>query len=274
MPEKVYIIAETGASHRQSYARAMALIDAARQAGADGIKFSAFIPSEMTSGESIIKKGPWKGRSLISLYEESFLSYDLIPDLKNAARAVGIDFILSIYHPNTIPIAIAWGCKTIKIASFEITYLGLLKAIAREPSFKNIILSTGCATEREIQTAVDIFIDKNLTLLHCTSYEGDELNLRTLSDMNQFNRPTGLSDHSKGIMAPVIATSMGATVIEKHLKLDEDGLDASFAIFPDQLRRMVDVIRETESIMGKVDYSGKKSYHRDDVDGEMLRVVW
>jgi len=275
------IIAETGASHCKSYAKCIALIYASKKAGADAIKFSAFRPEDMTVNSQdppfVIPDGPWRGRSLYSLYEESSLLYEWLPDLKWASQAAGLEFILSIYHPDSVYILDELGIKTVKIASFELNWPEFLYEIAKS-KVRNIIASTGSATTDEIQVAVDILSEKNLTLLHCiSSYPArpESMNLRTMSNLShRFNVPSGLSDHTTGLTAPVAAVTLGAEIIEKHIKIDEAGLDSSFAVLPDQFYAMVQVCRQTEQILGEIKYDNPKTYHRKNVDGQMVRVVW
>ncbi|MBE3087526.1 MAG: N-acetylneuraminate synthase family protein [Chloroflexi bacterium] len=279
----VKIIAESGASHRKSYTRCIALIHASRMAGADAIKFSLFKPDEMAPKSDeppfiVTKEGPWQGKSLYELYEQSSLCYDWISDLKTATRAAGMEFIVSVYHPNTVPLLHKNKIETVKIASFELGYLSLLEAISEQECVKHVILSTGGATVDEIETAMSILAGKKVTLLHCvSSYPAalDEMNILTMADMGgRFKTEAGLSDHTTGIAAAVVAASMGASIIEKHIKLDDEGLDASFAVFPDRFATMSGAIREVERAMGKVEYPGKKTYHRDWIDGEYWRKVW
>lgn len=258
------------------------MINVARMADADAVKFSVFKPEEMTANSSqspfVIEDGPWDGKSLYGLYEQSKLSYDWIDDLRRATIAAGMEFILSVYHPNTVPLLKDWGVHTVKIASYELTYTALLEAISAESHIKHVILSTGGATAEEIESALSILDNQNVTLLHCvSSYPApvEKMNMLTMTDMaNRFNVPVGLSDHTDGITAAVAATAMGATVIEKHMKLDDEGLDSSFAIFPDRFACLVAACKEVDKIMGKVDYSGKKTYHRADINGEYLRKFW
>lgn len=278
----IKIVAETGASHQGSYARCIALINAARMAGADAVKLSFFDPDEMTADSSespfIINEGVWKGKSLHQIYEESKLRYDWIGDLKNATQAAGLEFIASIYHPNTVPLLKKYGVHTVKIASFELCYTELLESISNENHIRHIILSTGGATEDEIDKAISHLDCSKLTLLHCLSAypaQADKMNMLTIIDMKEkFGVPVGLSDHTTGITAAVVATSLGASIIEKHIKLDDEGLDSSFAVFPDRLAYLVSACREAERILGKIEYSGKKTYHRADIDGRYLRKVW
>lgn len=281
MTNRVKIVCETGAAHRKSYSRCIALINVAKQAGADAVKFSAFKPEEMTlkSEDSpfVITDGPWSGRNLYGLYEEIALPYEWIPDLRRAAIAVGLDFILGVYHPNTVPILQELGVKTVKIASFELNYTELLEELAKTAYVKKVILSTGGATEDEIRAALDILKDKEVTLLYCvSSYPArpEEMNLKTLEDMKKFGAEIGLSNHSQVLSVPIMAVTMGASLIETHIKLDDDNLDASFAIFPDKFSAMVQVCRQAEKIMGEVSYDRPKTFHRKEFEGKMLRVVW
>lgn len=276
------IICETGASHQRSYSRSVALINVARMAGADAVKFSAFKPDEMTANSKddpfVIKDDPWQGKSLYELYEQSALSYEFISDLRATTVAAGMEFVLSVYHPNTVPLLKDWGVHTVKIASFENTYIDLLEAISAQKHIKHVILSAGGATVEEIETALSILDNLNVTLLHCvSSYPTDpeDMNLLTMLDMkDRFNVPVGLSDHSMGFTAAVAATAMGGEVIEKHIKLDDEGLDSSFAVFPDRFACMVAACREVEKVLGEASYPGVKSYHRCEIDGRFLRKVW
>ena len=280
---RVQIVAELGSSHRKSYSRAMALINAAHGAGADAVKIPAFIPSEMTLDSDqppfIIEKGPWAGRTLYSLYEESALCYDFIPDLKRAVEALGMEFILSIYHPNTVPWAVQCGCRTIKIASFEVGYTELLEAVAAERAFRHVIVSLGGSTAEERTQVHSFLTQKQATFLHCVSeypaFPG-HMNLRTVRHMQEGLRldySVGLSDHSQTITAPVVAVALGATMVEKHLTLDDESLDSGFAIYPDRFRLMVEAVRQAEAMMGEVTYNQPKTFHRQLIDGRMLRVV-
>jgi len=278
---KVFIIAETGAAHRKSYARCIALIDAARAAGADAVKFSAFKPEEMTlkSGDPpfVITEGPWSGRNLYDLYDEIAIPYEWLPDLRRATKSAGLEFILSVYHPNTVPILAELGVKTVKIASFELNYVELLTELAKDPYVKKILLSTGGGTEKEITAALEILKYKDVVLLYCVSEypaKTSDMNLVMLEDMRKFGKKLGLSNHTQALSVPLMAVTLGACVIETHIKLDDDNLDASFAVFPDKFAAMVDIVRQAELIMGKVDYDRTKSYHRKKMNGEMLRVVW
>jgi sialic acid synthase SpsE len=267
------IVAEIGASHRQDFDLAVALIHNAANCGADAVKFSMFTASDMTLNRDdeqfTIKAGPWKG-SLYSLYEKTALDYDWIPKLKSVAESDDLKFIAGVYHPRTVQIALDMGIEHFKVASFEVGYLELLQELSEQ----KVYVSLGSASFSEIMNVANAI--ENVTLLKCTSdYPAsfEDLNLRTIPDLaRRFKRPVGLSDHSPGILAPVIAVAFGATVIEKHLKID-GGLDESFALDPREFFTMVTTVRHAEMALGKVQYRGPKSFHRKEVDGRWVRVV-
>lgn len=275
----VEIIADMGASHRQSLQRAVACVWAASRAGANGIKVQMFTPEDMVSenDDSTIKGGLWKGKTLYDIYQRASLPYDWIPHLQQVATGCKLGFIATIYHPRTIPIAQDFGIETYKIASFEANWPDFIEQVARTK--KRIIISTGSLTYKEIETAVNRVrkYHNKLTLLKCTSqYPApiESMNLKTIPAMSHaFKVPVGLSDHTRGIVAPVVSVALGATVIEKHIKLDDKGLDVGFAIFPNTFEVMVKAVRDAEKSIGRVDYGGEKTYHRKEVNGEMQRTV-
>ncbi|KKM22423.1 hypothetical protein LCGC14_1625450 [marine sediment metagenome] len=267
------IVAEIGASHRQSFDLAVALIHSAANCGADAVKFWMFTADDMTLDRAdeqfTIKAGPWKG-SLYSLYEKISIPYAWIPKLKDIAESDDLKFIAGVYHPRTVRIALDMGIEHFKVASFEVGYLELLQELSEQ----KVYVSLGSASFSETMNVVNAI--ENVTLLKCTSdYPSnfEDLNLRTLSALAySLGRPVGLSDHSLGILAPVIAVTMGATVIEKHLQI-EGGLDQSFALTPLEFFTMVTTVRQAEMALGKVQYGGPKSFHRKEIDGRWVRVV-
>jgi sialic acid synthase SpsE len=274
----IKIIADMGAEHQQSFQKALAIVWAAAKAGADAVKVQMFTPEDMTLKSSderfVIKEEQWSGQTLYELYEKTCMPYDWIPLLKEHAEARGMEFIATVFHPRTVPIAEEMGIEIYKIASFEINYEFLIKRVGETK--KPVIISTGSATYKEIEAVVKI-LRRNLTLLKCTSeYPAsiESMNLKTIPALEHcFKVPVGLSDHTTGIVAPVVAASLGAKVIEKHLTIDGKGLDGSFAILPDRFAVMVQAIREAEKSLGEVTYGGTKTYHRQLIEGEMVRAV-
>lgn len=267
------IIAEIGASHQQSYRKAVELIKAAKCA--DAVKIQMFTPDDMTLKDRFkVKGGLWDGWDLWELYEKAALPYDWIPALKEFAESLGLIFIATVYHPDTVKIAEGFGIGIYKIASFEIPYIELIEEVAETK--KPVLISTGMANYDEIDKALKAVqkIHGNVGLLKCTSsYPAklEEMNLETIPAMKKaFNVPVGLSDHSKGTIAPIIAVVLGAEFIEKHIT-SGSGLDDGFALMPDEFGEMVDAIRETEKALGKVTYGGEKKYRREMVEGRMVR---
>jgi sialic acid synthase SpsE len=162
-----------------------------------------------------------------------------------------------------------------KIASFEINDLILIEAVAR--TNKPIILSTGTASEQEIRNAITIIqkYHNDITLLKCTSNypaELHDLNLATIPDMQmRYGCKIGFSDHTKGIFAAAIATTLGAEVIEKHICLDKEGTDGSFSLTPPEFCAMVEVVRCAKQCIGKVTYDMPKTYRRSMVVTEAIK---
>ncbi|MCJ7482663.1 MAG: N-acetylneuraminate synthase family protein [Thermodesulfovibrionales bacterium] len=274
----VKIIAEMSASHQQSFQKALAIVWAAAEAGADALKVQMFTPDDMTvnSNDKMyrIGTGQWSGMTLYELYQKACMPYDWIPAIKDHAESRGMEFIATVYHPRTVPIAVEMGIKSLKISSFEINFEKLL--ISVDKTNLPVIVSTGSATEKEISYVVNL-LRRNLTLLKCTSQypaPAESLNIRTIPDMcERWGVPVGLSDHSLGMIGAISAVSSGASAIEKHITIDGKGLDKDFAILPDRFNMMVQLVRETEKALGEVEYGGKKTYHRELVGGQMQRTV-
>lgn len=262
-----------GAEHQQSFQKAVAIIFAAKKAGADAVKVQMFKPENMTTKDYYIKEGQWEGMNLYDLYEKACMPYDWLAKLKVQAESIGIKFFTSVYDPQTVEFTESVGIERYKISSFEANYQDLLDAV--EKTGKPVIISTGSATYKEIENIVKIFGDR-LTLLCCVSqYPApiDKMNLRTITAYEHvFKVKTGLSDHTKGIVAPVVAVALGARVIEKHITIDSKGLDSSFAILPDKFYTMTQTIRAAQKSIGEITYGGKKTFHRKLVDGKWVRT--
>lgn len=273
------VIAEIGASHQQSYQKAIDLIYAAEYAGADVVKIQMFTPDDMTLKNRFrIKGGLWDGWDLYELYKKAALPYKWIRRLKEFAEDLGMVFATTIYHPDTVSIAESFAIEIYKIASFEIPYTELIERVAETKKF--LIISTGMADYGEIDEAVKTVrkVHNKIALLKCTSsYPAlpEEMNLKTIpAMMADFKVPVGLSDHTKSTIVPAVAVALGAKIIEKHLTLREgEGLDGGFAVTPDRFREMVDAIRETEKAFGQVTYGGDDKWlRREKIEGRMVRT--
>ena len=273
--ETCTIVAEMSANHCQRFEKAVEIVLAAHWAGADAVKVQMFTP-DMGSHE-IIRDGPWQGQTLYDLYSKACMPYEWVPKLKAIAEELGLFFFTSVYDLETVDIAKEMGIDTFKIASFEILYLPLIEKAADVG--KTVILSTGMAEFTEMWAAIRAARNhtKDVWLLRCVSqYPADpkDMNLRTITDLSRYcYGRCGVSDHTLGIAVPVVSLGMGARMIEKHLKVNNDSLDASFSLNPQEFKYMVDSVRVAEAAVGKVSYGGEKQFRRVEQDGQWIRKV-
>jgi sialic acid synthase SpsE len=252
MNSSPYIVAEMSANHLGSLDRALAIIDAAADAGADAIKFQLFEP-ERLAPDAAITEGPWKGRSTHDLYREAQTPRLWFPTLIERAQARGIDWFSSVFDADGLAFLESLDCPRYKISSFEIVDLDLIRAVAA--TGKLLIVSTGMATRNEIHKVMDLIDAKQLTLLKCTSaYPApiEEINLKSMCYLGR----CGLSDHTLGNTVAIAATALGASVIEKHLTLlrADGGPDAAFSMEPDEFRQMVTECRRARAALGTVHF--------------------
>ena len=265
-----YIIVELSGNHKGNLDQALTLIDAAAKTGADAIKIQTYTADTITlahnSPEFTLNKGLWAGRTLHELYQEAHTPWDWHEALFARAKQHGMPIFSSPFDSTAIDLLESLDCPAYKIASFEITDIGLIKNATS--TGKPIIISTGMATLDEIQEAVQAVIDaggSQLSLLHCISgYPTpiEDCNLRTIVDMQQrFSVPIGLSDHTIDNTASITATALGAAVIEKHFVIDrKDGsVDAAFSLEPKQFNELVRECRRTHSALGQSGYDIKPS---------------
>ena len=266
-----YIIAELSANHNQKYENAIKLIDAAHKAGADAIKLQTYTPDTITidcdKEEFKIKGGTlWDGQTLYELYKKAYTPWEWTKSLKEHANKLGIDLFSSPFDTTAVDYLEKLNVPAYKIASCEITDHILIKKIAE--TGKPVIISSGNASVQDLQEAVDVLRQNGCTqisMLKCTAAypaKKEDANLLTIKDMmEKFNVVGGLSDHTLGIEVPTISVAMGASVIEKHFTLSRDSgsPDDAFSLTPDEFKQMVESIRMTEKIMGKITYGGVKS---------------
>jgi N-acetylneuraminate synthase len=264
--DPVYIIAELSANHNQDFDQAVALIKAAKDAGADAVKLQTYTPDTMTidcDNEYFkIGKGTiWEGKNLYSLYKEAYTPWEWQPDLKKIANDLGMDLFSTTFDFNSVDFLESMNVPAYKVASFEIVDIPLIQKIAQ--TGKPVILSTGMASLAEIEDAMKAIRDEGndqIALLKCTSaYPAlpEDMNLKTIPDMaNVFRVPVGISDHTLGISVPVAAVALGACIVEKHFTLSRRilGPDSAFSLEPLEFKAMVGVIRETEKALGRVCY--------------------
>ena len=265
-----FIIAELSANHGGKIEIAKKTIKAAKDIGANAIKLQTYTADTITldcdKEDFIIKGGTlWDDRKLYDLYKEAYLPWEWHEELFKYARSIGIDIFSSPFDKSAVDFLEQFNPSAYKIASFEITDYELIKYTASK--LKPIIISTGIATIEEIQDAIDICRsvgNNDIILLKCTSaYPAplEDANLNMIPSIaNTFSVISGFSDHTLGCTAPIAAVTLGAKVIEKHFILDKSigGADADFSMDKKEFSNMIKVIRETEKLLGKVDYSMTK----------------
>lgn len=242
-----YIIAEISGNHLGSLDNAHKLIEAAWQSGADAVKLQCYEPQTITidcdKPDFIVKDGPWKGRTLYDLYKEAHTPFAWFPILFRHAHSLGITIFASVFDNKSVDILAGLDCPAYKIASFEIVDTPLIEYAASKG--KPLIISTGMATYAEILAARDAARKVPVCILHCVSgYPTPEAEAN-LARMATYRGIVGLSDHSQGDLIPIVATAMGAHVIEKHLCLSRSmgGPDAAFSMEPNEFKSMVDKVR-------------------------------
>lgn len=263
----VYIIAELSANHNGSLQTALDTIKAAKEIGANAIKLQTYRADTITlnskNPDFMIDGGTlWDGKNLYELYEEAYTPWEWHKELFDYARSIDIDIFSTPFDKSAVDFLEQFNPSAYKIASFEITDYELIKYVAAKQ--KPIIISTGIATIDEIQDVVNIsksMGNENILLLKCTSqYPAplNEANLKTITNMKEtFGVEVGFSDHTLGITAPIVAIALGAKVIEKHFIIDKSigGPDCEFSLDKSEFSLMVQTIRETEELIGTVDYS-------------------
>lgn len=263
--QPAYIIAEMSANHAGDFDRAVEIIRAAKEAGADCVKIQTYTADTITldchNKYFTLENGTWEGANLHDLYNEAYTPWEWQKALKEEADKIGIDFFSTPFDRSAVDFLESIDMEFYKIASFEAVDIPLIKEVAK--TGKPIIMSVGMASLDEIEDAVEAVKstgNNNLALLRCSSvYPAipENMNLWTIQDMKKrFDLPVGLSDHSMGHIAAVTAVALGASIIEKHFCLGRDieNPDSSFSMEPVEFAAMVKAIRDCERAMGKVSY--------------------
>jgi N-acetylneuraminate synthase len=259
--KKIFIIAEAGVNHNGNIDLAYKLIDAAKEAGADAVKFQTFKSEKIISKKAEMadyqKKNTGKEESQIEMIKRLELTYNDFSDLKNYCDKKDILFLSTAFDCESIDF-IDNLVPMFKIPSGEINNFPYLEKIAKKN--KPIILSTGMANLSDIEKALETIKKMNenidITVLHCTTNYPcpyDEVNLKAMNTIkNAFKVKVGYSDHTLGVEIPVAAAAMGAEVIEKHFTLDKTlpGPDHKASLEPNELKDMVEKIRNIERAMG------------------------
>jgi pseudaminic acid synthase len=256
-----FVIAEMSGNHNGDIARALALLDAAKAAGADAVKLQTYTADTITIDsdrpEFLIEDGPWKGRRLHELYAEAHTPWEWHEKLFAHAAEIGIAIFSTPFDDTAVDLLERLQAPAYKIASFEMIDLPLVARVAR--TGKPMIVSTGMASLDEIGEAVEAARSNGcdqLVLLHCvSSYPSpiEETNLRRIPELaRRFGVHAGLSDHSMGLTVPIAATTLGAVAIEKHFTLAraDGGVDSAFSLEKEELAAMVRAVGDAHAALG------------------------
>lgn len=264
---KTFIIAELSANHNQNKDIAIATIKAAKKAGADAIKLQTFTPDTITLNcrnkyFSIEHGTIWDGKNLYDLYKEAYTPWEWHEELFSVAQQEGLVCFSTPFDKTAVDFLENLNTPIYKIASPEITDIQLIRYTASKQ--KLIILSSGISRIEDLQLAVETIRQEGnneIAILKCTSAYPtlpEEANLATIPNIKKiFNVIPGLSDHTLGILAPVVAVSQGARIIEKHFIIDKSvgGPDVEFSLDFNEFKQMVESVRIAEKLIGKVDYN-------------------
>lgn len=263
---RTIIIAEAGVNHNGSMERAREMVAAAKEAGADYVKFQTAVPELVISTYApkaeYQKDTDGTGRSQLEMCKAIHLPLDAYAELKALCEETGIGFMSTPFDLVSIDLLAELGQDYMKVPSGEITYLPYLERIAYHGI--PVIISTGMATTEEARRAIDILTSgplttDDITVLHCnTQYPTPmrDVNLRAMLTLRDaLGVKTGYSDHTTGIEVPVAATALGAAVVEKHFTLSRElpGPDHKASLEPQELKQMVRAIRNIELALGSSD---------------------
>lgn len=263
--EEPYFIAEMSANHGGSLDRALAIVDAAADAGANCLKVQTYTADTLTldcDNEWFrVKGGLWDSRTLHDLYSEGSFPWEWHEAVRDRCLERGVDFLSTPFDETAVDFLDSLGVSAFKIASFELTDTPLIEYAASKG--KTMILSTGMGTVDEVEEALSACRsvgNDDIVLLRCTSEypaEFSDMALATIPDMaSRFGVPIGFSDHSMGHTADVAAAALGARVFEKHFCLSRNipTVDSAFSMEPAEFREMVDAVRDAISAVGAVSY--------------------
>lgn len=265
--DRTFIIAELSANHGHKLEIALETIRAAKRAGADAIKLQTYTADTLTIDcknsyfTEALKGSIWEGRTLYDLYQDACTPWEWHKELFRVAKEERLICLSTPFDKSAVDFLEQFNPPAYKIASFEIQDIPLIEYTASKG--RSMIMSTGIAELEDIELAVKTCRDagnNDITLLKCTSsYPApiEEANLASIPDLKErFGVEVGLSDHTMGIVAPVVAVTLGARVIEKHFILDKSigGPDASFSLDEKEFTAMVEAVRQAEKASGRVTY--------------------
>lgn len=265
------ICAELSANHNRSLARALQIVGAAADAGADLFKVQVWEPGTMCFDRDIvIHRGPWAGRKMFDLYEEAWTPWEWLPTIFDLCRHRGMEPFGAAFDAPSVDYLEALGVKRHKVASFELVDLPLIRHMASKG--KPVMLSTGMAARHEVQAACAAAYGARHIPLACVSaYPAKPGDVVLRYWPNMFTE-WGLSDHSLGCGVAAAAAALGACYIEKHLTLSrsDGGLDSGFSMEPAEFKTMVETCRQAHA-------ATQPNKHRPKPEGEndtMRRSLW
>ena len=262
---RIYTIAEMSANHAGKIENALEIVHAAAKAGASCLKIQTYTADTITlnchNDYFLVNGGLWDKEYLYDLYCRAYTPWEWQKQIKEECDKVGIDFLSTPFDNTAVDFLESIGCEAYKIASFEVIDIPLIKYTASK--MKPMIISTGMASKDEITEAIEACFsvgNRDVTILKCCSEypaRPENLNLATVLDMKkEFDVRIGLSDHSMGFLADVVAVACGAQVIEKHFCLSRalKNADSDFSMEPEEFREMVDSVNIAVKMLGKSFY--------------------
>src|SRR5437016_8855230 len=257
-PNRIYVIAEAGLNHGGNKERALALVRAAKWAGADAVKFQTFRADRLASTRPATLAHTKDQPNLQELFKKLELPFDTFKTLYKEANRIGIEFLSTPFDEESADFLNDLGVNAFKIASGDITHRPLIEHVSRKG--KPVLLSTGMSTAEEIERAIDWMhtqSNEQVVLLHCVSSypaKQEELNLKSVEYLrDRFGVPVGFSDHSVGTLGSVVATSLGAQVIERHFMIETRGDTPDHAVSMDgkALKAHIEELRTIGPILGE-----------------------
>lgn len=261
----IYIIAEMSANHAGKLDNALKIVEEAAKAGADCVKIQTYTADTLTincnEDPYKIKGGLWDGYNFYQLYQEAYTPWEWQGQIKKKCEEVGVDFLSTPFDTTAVDFLEKLGVDFYKIASFELVDIPLIEYVASK--HKPIIMSCGMGSVEEIQEALDACSrqeNEEVVLLKCCSQypaHYEDMNIAVIPDMmERFGKMVGLSDHSFGSLAPVVAVSMGAKVIEKHVCLNKEieSPDSGFSMTMEEFAQMVRDVHNAQLVKGAATY--------------------
>ncbi len=278
-----FLIAEMSGNHNQSLERALAIVDAAADAGAHAIKLQTYTADTMTiKGAYTIKdeNSLWNNQELYDLYKMAYTPWEWHQAIFDHAGKRGMLAFSSPFDETAVDFLESLNVPCYKIASFENTFWPLLKKVAA--TGKPVIMSTGVSSLADVSESVNVLREngcKDLVLLKCTStYPAtpENTNILTIPHMQQlFNCQVGLSDHTMGPGVAVAATALGATVIEKHftLRRADGGVDSAFSMEPEEFKRLAEETNSAFLSLGRIQYGVQEAEEKSRLFKRSIYVV-